>query len=993
MARDKVLQMTPLPDFMVPPPLGHVEVDFQKSIRNHTMSRDAAFIETMDSKLFLVQYGFPDETRILSIDPNVFEDEEISEEMSTKLLFLETVSEAESLSEEGNWTDQEYLLGRVRKNLQDADQEEELILTRLKVPGGTLEETTTIEVEMSRKIPLESFHSVRQMKLLESEEDGRTLIVFTHQQAVLRVLIPEDAEDPLDELEESDMLDEPVKLIDWVFDKQSEEIWNVFLNQNDCLYLNTQKIADDVTSFLVYNDFLLYTVSTQIPYDHLFTQKMKHIKTKNHAKPQNHKSSTKTDWRVRNIEKGASLVCTGHDKVILQMPRGNLEGIYSRIFLLKTVHQLVEQGLYRPAFETLRKHKISLSLLVDLNPEGFAEFVKSGRVLSELKSSQLNLLVVEFANQYPKELGFLFEPEDLKKKQEESERVWGQSKVNRLCALLLEQLQTKGFDYVKNEMVVFSKTEPPSLVQGLRRAKQLKEKEEKNQESVLDHLQSQRAQAPHLSRKQYNEEGQLTGSGDNGLNSKRLQNYKDVLKYFCWLVDAEELFRESLLIFDLELAVMVAEFTQKDPKDYLPYIEALKRMDDPLRRKVRICRDLNQDARALEQIRESFAKKKEEISEVYRDLVLEIVQEAGLHSEGLRVFGNDQSLDRRIRESLGRRMLKSKDQKGAADVFLSCGKFADALKCFENILDWRGCVSLIKRMESDISVDELEKKQRAFLEKMKPKFEKLKAYKELAEVKHFLGKSEMQIAETLLQGQMFKEVKSKLTEHELPNNRTNQEELESFKRELLLQTSVKKNEHIESLENLEKWRRRLKQVKKSKRERLEMVKQGLIPEDLGESEHMSAFSQTTTQSASSAFSILTGIGTGNKRRGKKPKNLTRRKVKEGSVYEEEWLAQSINGMLLTPDEDKKVGHLLSLLVRFQEIEEAREVLRVYRRIKVEVENKGVVKTVLQEEFEKEHVEVFEIYSHLREFDTEEISRGSKKIKGKDVLPKFGYLLG
>ena len=475
-------------------------------------------------------------------------------------------------------------------------------------------------------------------------------------------------------------------------------------------------------------------------------------------------------------------------------------------------------------------------------------------------------------------------------------------------------------------------------------------------------------------------------------SESRVISYKDILKYFCWLVDAEELFRESLLMFDLEMAVMVAEFTQKDPKDYLPYIEALKRLEDPLERKVRICRDLTRDSEALNQINKFFEKS--EINEKYKNVILEIVQESDLHAKGLEIFGTDGQLNCQIRGLLAKKMIKGKDQKGAAEMYLSYDNYPKALECFEKVLDWRNCLGVIKQMHiSSKEESDLYTQQKEFLEKMKPKFAKLKSYKELSEIAIFLKEKPLAIAELLLRGHLFKDCKRLLTEHDLPRSATSPEDIESFRRELLLQSSVKNNHHLELSQNLQKWRARLKIIKKDKRQKLEMIAQGIIPEDMEGSEHLSMFSQTTAQSSSSAFSILTGLGlTGNKRRGKKPKNLIRRKVKEGSVYEEEWLAQSINAMEISFEDEKEVEHLLSLLVRMGEITHAREVLKEYRDIKVEVENKGVVKTVLQEEFEKDNVEVFEIYSHLKEFDSGEISRGSKKIKPADVLKKFEYLI-
>lgn len=45
---------------------------------------------------------------------------------------------------------------------------------------------------------------------------------------------------------------------------------------------------------------------------------------------------------------------------------------------------------------------------------------------------------------------------------------------------------------------------------------------------------------------------------------------------------------------------MCAEFTQKDPKEYVPYLEELKAIPDEVNRKKRICLDLKNYNQAIE---------------------------------------------------------------------------------------------------------------------------------------------------------------------------------------------------------------------------------------------------------------------------------------------------------------------------------------------------------------------------------------------------------
>lgn len=54
----------------------------------------------------------------------------------------------------------------------------------------------------------------------------------------------------------------------------------------------------------------------------------------------------------------------------------------------------------------------------------------------------------------------------------------------------------------------------------------------------------------------------------------------------------------ALLTYDLDLVAMVAEFTQKDPKEFLPYFEKIKSIPNLVEKKYTICVDLKRYAQA-----------------------------------------------------------------------------------------------------------------------------------------------------------------------------------------------------------------------------------------------------------------------------------------------------------------------------------------------------------------------------------------------------------
>ncbi len=80
-------------------------------------------------------------------------------------------------------------------------------------------------------------------------------------------------------------------------------------------------------------------------------------------------------YEPRDVERGARIVAILPSKpmAVLQMPRGNLEGIYPRALSLQFVMTKIVLGEFDEAFRMMRTHKVDLNLLVDLDPVNFLE--------------------------------------------------------------------------------------------------------------------------------------------------------------------------------------------------------------------------------------------------------------------------------------------------------------------------------------------------------------------------------------------------------------------------------------------------------------------------------------------------------------------------------------------------------------------------------------------------------------------------------------------
>ena len=75
----------------------------------------------------------------------------------------------------------------------------------------------------------------------------------------------------------------------------------------------------------------------------------------------------------RSIERGATIVTAVPQAqcLILQMPRGNLETIYPRAFVLSSIREFIITSDYQAAFSMCRKHKVDFNILFDYAPDMF----------------------------------------------------------------------------------------------------------------------------------------------------------------------------------------------------------------------------------------------------------------------------------------------------------------------------------------------------------------------------------------------------------------------------------------------------------------------------------------------------------------------------------------------------------------------------------------------------------------------------------------------
>lgn len=112
------------------------------------------------------------------------------------------------------------------------------------------------------------------------------------------------------------------------------------LSANSKLSINGKLFSKDCTSLLLTRDFMFFINSTQSLFHHLYVYNLNKSLPLPVYDP-NEPDATKMvpklpsidedSFYVRNVERGARLICCNLTKTIIQMPRGNLEGKLSSV--------------------------------------------------------------------------------------------------------------------------------------------------------------------------------------------------------------------------------------------------------------------------------------------------------------------------------------------------------------------------------------------------------------------------------------------------------------------------------------------------------------------------------------------------------------------------------------------------------------------------------------------------------------------------------------
>jgi elongator complex protein 1 len=228
----------------------------------------------------------------------------------------------------------------------------------------------------------------------------------------------------------------------------------------------------------------------------------------------------------------------------------------------------------------------------------------------------------------------------------------GQSKnkVNTVCDAVLKGLQSRKASNIQNIITAHVCKSPPALDDGLTLVAELMKEDEKLAEKAVEHI--------------------------------------------CFLVDVNTLYDHALGLYNLELTLLVAQQSQRDPREYVPFIQNLHTLSE-LRRKFTIDDHLNRRAKALAHLKSLDAF----------DELKNYTNKYTLYKEALKLFRYDQPRHRTLVD-LYAVYLESKSQfREAGLAFESLSNFQKATSCYRaaGASCWRECLFSAQQQNPPLS--------------------------------------------------------------------------------------------------------------------------------------------------------------------------------------------------------------------------------------------------------------------------------------------------
>mmetsp|Transcript_17532 Transcript_17532/g.36805 ORF Transcript_17532/g.36805 Transcript_17532/m.36805 type:complete len:1678 (-) Transcript_17532:61-5094(-) len=357
-------------------------------------------------------------------------------------------------------------------------------------------------------------------------------------------------------------------------------------------------------------------------------------------------------YEARSVERGARLIAIFPMKpmCVIQMPRGNLESISPRALVLPYIMMKIDEGDYFTALDIMRRQRVDMNLIVDLDPFHFLEKGGAELFIGQIdKIDNINLFLSSLIDvdttiwKYP--------IPSWRKKERRDGRRDETSKVNLVCTKMREVMihaENKGITssgkivkeghFLLPILSSYAKQNPPMLEEALALIKSNAPKNLGNQSKRKSVLLSESVQSS--------------------------------IQYLAFLADYELIFNTAIGMYDFDLAKAVARHSQMDPKVYLPMLKRWREMPDSMAR-YEVDVKLKRYESALRHLVAAGRDEDQTSNAEHISKCLKFIESQGLHKLGLELFANESEFLQSIMVSLGERLLTENRAEEALTVFLA----------------------------------------------------------------------------------------------------------------------------------------------------------------------------------------------------------------------------------------------------------------------------------------------------------------------------------
>lgn len=332
------------------------------------------------------------------------------------------------------------------------------------------------------------------------------------------------------------------------------------------------------------------------------------------------------------------------------MPRGNLECIQPRALSLYIVGYYLNNCDYSLAFDLMRRQRINLNLIYDHDPKKFVENVN--KFVEQIPNpSCLSLLLSELTNE---DVTLTIYGNYYRRDRTKLETVTT-NKIEIVCDLLRDIMEKRNG---ANQLI------QPILISLV------KDKRKRRLEAALHKIK------------------EIRGSEDCTKNVECITS-DEALKYLLYIVDVNTLFDTALGMYDFDLTMFIASKSQKDPKEYIPFLNELRKLDKNYM-KYSIDLHLKRYETALEHI----AKESDKFDEC-----IDLIRNHNLYPKALKLFEKGSNQYKEVAKTYGEFLLKKGLYQEAGIMFSRSGDLQEASYAYKLAGSWQEVIVLSTQME------------------------------------------------------------------------------------------------------------------------------------------------------------------------------------------------------------------------------------------------------------------------------------------------------